>query len=108
MKELQKEIKESTISSGYIIIEIVTIYYAVQLLLAGTMAWVKNQKLWFNWNGKIHPCAKFPGKKKWKSLDAFPRGEVHNREEGEMAPKSREEGVLPSCTSPFFLYLHSD
>ena len=81
------------------------------------MAWVKNQKLWFNWNGKIHPCAKFPGKKKWKSLDAFPRGEVHNGEEGEMAPKSREEGEigwksreegdLPSCTSPFFLYLHS-
>ena len=24
-----------------------------------------------------------------------------------MAPKSREEGVLLSCTSPFFLYLHS-
>ena len=76
------------------------------------MAWVKNQKLWVNWNGKIYPCAKFPGKKKWKSLDAFPRGEVHNREEGEMAPKSREEGeigwksreegVLPSCTSPIF------
>ena len=71
------------------------------------MAWVKNQKLWFNWNGKIHPCTKFPGKKKWKSLDAFPRGEVHNREEGEIGWKSREEGVLPSCTSPFFLYLHS-
>ena len=47
MKELQKEIKESTISSGWIIIDIVTIYYAVQLLLAGTTAWVKNQKLWF-------------------------------------------------------------
>ena len=24
-----------------------------------------------------------------------------------MAPKSREEGGLPSCTSPFFLCLHS-
>ena len=28
------------------------------------------------------------------------RGDVHNREEGEMARKSREEGDLRSCTSP--------
>ena len=54
-------------------------YYAVQLLLAGEMAWVKSQKLWFKTETeKIHE------KKKLKSLGAFPTGEVHNREEGEI------------------------
>ena len=85
---------------------------------------------WLGW--KVRNCGsklkrkKFM-KKKLKSLGAFPRGEVHNREEGEIGWKGREEGEigwksgeegeigwksgeegdLPFCTSPFFLYLHS-
>ena len=40
---------------------------------------MKSQKLWFKTETeKIHE------KKKLKSLGAFPRGEVHNREEGEI------------------------
>ena len=52
------------------------------------MAWVKSQKLWFKTETeKIH-------EKKLKSLGAFPRGEVHNREEGEIGWKGREEGEI--------------
>ena len=52
---------------------------------------------WLGW--KIRNCGsklkrkKFM-KKKLKSLGAFLRGEVHNREEGEIGWKSREEGEI--------------
>ena len=42
--------------------------------------------------GRPHPLA--------LSNSSVWEGEVPNREEGEMAWKSREEGDLPSCTSP--------